>query len=536
MDTPIPDRQTPWWLTPRGTRALWLLAGLLLVTTLFFPITRTQEARVLATAREMLESRDARQWLVPRLNGEIRLQKPPLPYWLSATSYSLFGVSEWAGRLPMALSAWLMLAVTFRMARRMFDVRVAFFAAATLAGTFMFSRYGRLAETDILSAFFATASVYFIWRCFETNDRATLNAHFAAASVALTVLAKGPPAIFPVLFLLAFAAVRKRWDVPRRFVRSGALLTLALVGLPWFLYVRLATDAGIIGHELEKIAGGSGHAEPFWYHFPLLFKVTAPWVAFVVLGVYLALEKYRSDPRCQAMLLWFACVIVPLSAVGQKQEHYLVPALPPLMILAGWGIARALPGDDKPLTRFASILLKATLLAGLLTPVAIVVGARYERGRPSVSDWIMGATAFLTLSAAVVAGRRNLPTAFAAATLAWAVVMTGAVGVWASTIDRTDWRETANVIRRHAGDSPLAFHGAVNDELVFYLRTIIPFYETPDELLAALHSDPDLTLIVQRRPREEFIPPAGLAEVAEVALDEKIIEVFRRPPTQQLPP
>ena len=132
--------------------------------------------------------------------------------------------------------------------------------------------------------------------------------------------------------------------------------------------------------------------------------------------------------------------------------------------------------------------------------------------------------------------RFEVKEAFAAATFAWSLVMTAAVGVWEPSLDEPDWPEAAGVIRRAAGDSSLAFHGAVNEELVFYLRTIIPFHETPEQLLAALQADPDLTLIVQRRPKEQFIPPAGLTEVAEIAFDEKVIEVYRRLPAQQVSP
>src|SRR4051812_13862697 len=64
------------------------------------PVSRTQEARVLETARQMLD-RPAHDWLIPKINGELRLQKPPLTYWLSAVAYKLAGrVDEGIGRVP----------------------------------------------------------------------------------------------------------------------------------------------------------------------------------------------------------------------------------------------------------------------------------------------------------------------------------------------------------------------------------------------------------------------------------------------------
>ena len=97
------------------------------------PVQRTQEARVLETAREML-GQPWRAWLIPQLNGDLRLRKPPLPYWFAAAAYKVGGVNETAGRVPTAVIGWLTLGVTFLAAERLFGTRAGFFAAATLLG------------------------------------------------------------------------------------------------------------------------------------------------------------------------------------------------------------------------------------------------------------------------------------------------------------------------------------------------------------------------------------------------------------------
>src|SRR5688500_14894710 len=101
--------------------AMWALAGVALM--LFLnraPVQRTQEARVMETAREML-GRPARDWLIPKLNGEVRLRKPPLAYWVSAAGFEAFDVKPWAARLPMALAGWLTIGITYAFAARAFD-------------------------------------------------------------------------------------------------------------------------------------------------------------------------------------------------------------------------------------------------------------------------------------------------------------------------------------------------------------------------------------------------------------------------------
>src|SRR5438132_1349654 len=100
IETPSSLTSTAAALPPRVLFALWVLSGALLLLFLSSaPVQRTQEARVLETAREML-GKDARDWIIPKLNGQIRLRKPPIAYWLSAVSFKLFGISAAAGRIP----------------------------------------------------------------------------------------------------------------------------------------------------------------------------------------------------------------------------------------------------------------------------------------------------------------------------------------------------------------------------------------------------------------------------------------------------
>src|SRR5213593_3050047 len=68
-------------------------------------------------AREMHENDT---WLIPTFNYQLRTAKPVLLYWLQRPSYALFGVNEWAARLPSALAAVLTVLLTYELARRMF--------------------------------------------------------------------------------------------------------------------------------------------------------------------------------------------------------------------------------------------------------------------------------------------------------------------------------------------------------------------------------------------------------------------------------
>ncbi|MBM3776135.1 MAG: glycosyltransferase family 39 protein, partial [Acidobacteria bacterium] len=91
-------------------------------------------------ARNMLESGD---WVTARLNGIPYLEKSPLKYWLIAASFAIFGVNDWAARIPVALAAVALCWLTARFGTWAFGARAGMYAGlalATSAGLFLFTR------------------------------------------------------------------------------------------------------------------------------------------------------------------------------------------------------------------------------------------------------------------------------------------------------------------------------------------------------------------------------------------------------------
>src|SRR5512144_1817266 len=90
--------------------------------------------------RNMLQSGD---WVTARLDGVAYLEKAPLKHWMTAASFAIFGVHDWAARLPVALSAIALAWVVFRFGRWAFSPKAGFYAglaAATCIGMFLFTR------------------------------------------------------------------------------------------------------------------------------------------------------------------------------------------------------------------------------------------------------------------------------------------------------------------------------------------------------------------------------------------------------------
>ena len=416
----------------------WLLVGVLMVWAAGIPpVQRTQEARVLETAREMI-GRPARDWMVPHLNGAVRLRKPPLAYWLSAGSMTAFGVNERAGRLPMAVLSWLSLAATFAVARRWFGTRTAWLSTTALVGSYLFFKHGLLAETDAAMAALLTIGAWAVvravdadrpgasstpapvgpghwhadpaprgpaWLASSVRSLISTNAnpdlislHLIAACLAGVILSKGPNAAFLLLFWAALCGLRRNWRSLGRFVTRGGLVTLLVLAVPWFAYVwRTTADEGQLGADLVNSVDGGDHRGWPWAYVPMLLRATLPWTIVWLIALWMAATRLRRSAALRELSAWGAAILVPLCVWGNKQPHYLLPLMPPTMILVGWAatiwVRRASP-RDRIAGRFRGALGLGVAGIALMAVVAAWLPARL--GNPSEAA-----------SAAVLAGYPN---------------------------------------------------------------------------------------------------------------------------------
>lgn len=528
------DRSSELRLPAWVVLVLWVLALPVLLAGLGTPVVqRTQEARVLETAREMFESGDRRQWLVPKLNDEVRLQKPPLAYWAAAGGFKLLGVTEFAGRLPFVLAGWLTLAVVYRFGKGLIDQRFGLLAAGLLLTSFMFFRHFRLAETDSLAALFVTASVYWFWRGARATEgwRGGGFFHLAAASAGLAVLAKGPPGAFPLLFFLAWVAVERRLSAVTRFLLSGALLTALVVAGSWFLAIHAAPESGILSHELEVVTHGKDHVASFLIYVPTMLVATTPWTGLFVLGLVWAVLHWRGQPAVRVVLLWAAAIVVPLCFIGNKQNHYLVPALPALAMLTAYAVHRGLGADARERAT-VSWVVAATLVVALLSPGAVVWAGRHERGVIWPLDLALCAILLAGTVGSVSLWRKNGLLAgvlgmVAAVAIAFAVTF----GRWLPSLEPVSHRTIAAELRSKYGDGPYAFYGPNESmPLVWNLRALIREVKTSEALVDVLRQAPRTVVIAQVKNNRQPPPlPPGLTErqTLETSDEGNVLHVYR---------
>ena len=192
-------------------------------------------------ARNMLSSGD---WVTARLDGVIYLEKAPLVYWAMALSYKIFGVHDWAARIPIALSAIGLGLLTAAFGSWAFGRRAGFYAGlcvATCIGLFLFTR---ILIPDVMLTFTVTLAMWAMLRALEEEEpHPRLWAFLLAASLGTGLLLKSLVAVvFPLATGLIFLLVTRQLFLARTWKRlhpfSGLAIVL-LIAAPWHILATL---------------------------------------------------------------------------------------------------------------------------------------------------------------------------------------------------------------------------------------------------------------------------------------------------------
>jgi 4-amino-4-deoxy-L-arabinose transferase-like glycosyltransferase len=338
------DRPSPWrW---RSLMFVLLVPAALLYPCLSFPLFEPDEGRYAQIPREMLETGE---WIVPTLQSEPYLDKPPLFYWLVMLAYAGLGYHDWAARLVPALAMHGSVALTYLLGRRMLGERAAFWGALLLAVSPGFFGMGRLLVLDGLLTFWVTLALFALYRAQRGPSLDHRWWLAAALACGLGVLTKGPVAVvLPLLPLIAYRwLTRPASRIARIHWLAFAAVVLA-VALPWYVLVccRLPAFARhfLWQHNVLRFAQPFDHVEPVWFYLPILLGGLLP---VVLLGRGLAgfllsgqtADARRRSPELGYLLLAGGSCVLFFSLSGCKLPTYVLPAFAPLCLAAGCAIA-----------------------------------------------------------------------------------------------------------------------------------------------------------------------------------------------------
>lgn len=494
----------------------WILSGALMIATLgVLGISRTQEARVLEVAREMIGT-GWDGWVIPHANAEIRIHKPPLAYWVAAAPFEVFGVSDFTGRIPFAIATWLTVGLTYLFGKQLFNPRAGLYAAAMLFASVLFSHFTRRAETDTLILLFVTAAIYCIWRSTlepreaVVGSRQTAWLYALGVLLGLTIMAKGPPALFVLLFWIGWSLWIGRLDTLKRFFTRGAFIPMILIAVPWYAYIVAELGWGRFNREISNVVEGTDHFKWFWTYFADLLVATAPWCAMVLHAIVEAGVRFRVDRRTHVPLLWMTVVFVPLCCMGNKQTHYLLPMLPPLMLIAGWGAdVAARETRANGFGRAYRVIALATLIVGAGGAVGLIILPRVAFGSIEPVHVLTAIVTAITAVGGLVLFRKRGLSAALTWSLLWSGVMVSLLtSVYHATMREDDLRgSVADMQRRFPNAEYCVYQGPANLAMCFYLNDTIPTFADDASFKGYAAKTPNLVPMRIAKPKDPIDPP-----------------------------
>jgi 4-amino-4-deoxy-L-arabinose transferase-like glycosyltransferase len=355
-------------------RRLSLLVVLLLPAALLYPtrgfhLLEPDEGRYAQIPKEMLQNGS---WVVPTLQGEPYLDKPPLLYWLVAISYRVFGITPEAARLVPALCVHLTILAVYLVGRRSIGERAALWAALLLSVAPGFVSVARLLLLDGLLVLCVTVSVL----CgFEAVRTGTLKRGWwlaAAVASGLGFLTKGPISevlLFVPLWAYAFLASGGRQppvdtereshqEANRRLTPPARLRwywyaiffgVVFAVNLPWYVAIYLHQPQFLKyffwEHNVMRFLQPFDHLQPVWYYVPILLAGLLPGTILLAAYFWKLLRgssdtHSRPSPAGGFWLLAGAWCVFFFSCSGSKLPTYILPAYPFLCLAVGEFVAR----------------------------------------------------------------------------------------------------------------------------------------------------------------------------------------------------
>jgi 4-amino-4-deoxy-L-arabinose transferase-like glycosyltransferase len=318
------------------------------------------DAVLAQAARTMLQTGD---WVTPRLDGVAYLEKPPMYYWPMVVSYKIFGVHDWAARIPFALSAMALAWLTTAMGVWAFGKRAGFYAGlcvATCIGLFLFTR---ILIPDVMLTFTVALAFWALLRALDEEEaHPRFWAGVLAASLGTGLLIKSLVGVlFPLAGGIIYLFLTKQLFSPRTWKRlrplSGALIAL-LIAAPWHILATLRNPPyfyfGLhngpeqyhgflwfffINEQLLRFLNlrypRDYDTVPrlyFWlFHLLWLF----PWSVYFPAIAKLSFKPLDRAGKMRLLALCWSGFLLVFFTFSTTQEYYSMPCYPALALLLG---------------------------------------------------------------------------------------------------------------------------------------------------------------------------------------------------------
>ena len=369
----------------------------------FYPLLDVDETRYAVMARDLSKSFD---WSSLMLNGQTFLEKPPLYFWLVASSINLFGYfNELAVRLPIAILSTFITFSTYYVGKKVISRKFGMISALVLLSSVFFLIFSHIAILDMVLTVFMTSALYcgFLTHFCEEKFKKYLW-WFFYLFIGVGFLSKGILAFaIPMTVMFAYNLVTKTLkDFFKPINMIPGLFVFALIAIPWHyvMYLeygnRFIKEYFLLHHFARFIDSENiGRVRPFWYFIPVFFLGFMPWsfvfVAFLIDGFKKLIAKFKlAEGNLKSKLsnlvdvqnneqklilfasLYFVIVFLVFSLSSTKLPTYILPVFPAAALLTGyfWWVSDEKRENTRATSISTHILAIILLLAAIAGTIA----------------------------------------------------------------------------------------------------------------------------------------------------------------------
>ena len=292
------------------------------------------EAIYAEVAKEIVQSGD---WLTLHWEGADWLEKPPLTFWIMASLYRVFGVSEFSARAVSALAGLGVVAVVYGIGKLQRGAVCGLIASLILLTTFQFVQMSRLVNTDVLLLFFIYLAIYGYLRV-RNGDRRWW--YVVSVSCALGFMVKSFAISFaPAAIAFALVVDHQLNETLRTKQFWFSILVGLAVIVPWHATMLYLHGSAFVNEYFyyhvwsRTLTAVEGHKGPYSFYFHEIGEKIHPWWASAPFAVVLNVWQVKRARSSVVLLALSVFVFVFYTLAQTKSTSYILPVYPALALL-----------------------------------------------------------------------------------------------------------------------------------------------------------------------------------------------------------
>lgn len=295
------------------------------------------ESRNIVTAREMVYDHN---WMVPTMNGELRLEKPPLPTWISAFVEIVSPDNLPLQRAMAGCAAMLLAFFIYRFATRLTGNRTyALVSSLILCTSYNVIMMGRTATWDIYCHTFMMGAIYYLFVALQSPTCKWSSFVASGIFMGLSFLSKGPVSFYALLlpFVCAYFLTYRNGMKGKWGALSVMIIICLIISTWWYAYIYIFhQDMASYVFQKESSSWANRNVRP-WYYYWQFFLETGVWSLLTLTTLAFPFWKKRVESSKGYLLTfsWMLLVLFFLSLLPEKKTRYLLPILLPAALTMG---------------------------------------------------------------------------------------------------------------------------------------------------------------------------------------------------------